>query len=99
MSQASLNQFLGKILSDVTLQDQLKNITNQNAFTQAIVRLGTDNGYQFDANDVDVVLMQNRRNPLGELSEAQLAQVAGGRPPATKDGCGSAWTTLFGACG
>ena len=98
MSQASLNQFLAKIMADAKLQDQLKNITDQSAFSQAIIRLGKDNGYEFTADDVDVVLMQNKKNPLGELSEAQLAQVAGGRPRATSDGCGSAWTTIFGPC-
>lgn len=55
--------------------------------------------YHFSADDVNVVLMQNKKNPIEELSDAQLAQVAGGRPKqATSDGCTGAWTTLFGWC-
>ena len=98
MSQASLNQFLSKIIADATLQDQLKDVTDKAAFTQTLLRLGKEHGFDFTAEDVEAVLMTNKTNPLEELSDAQLAQVAGGRPAATSDGCGSAWTTLFGWC-
>ena len=63
MSQASLNQFLAKIMADAKLQDQLKNITDQNAFTQAAIRLGKDNGYEFTAR-------RRGRRPYAEQKES-----------------------------
>jgi predicted ribosomally synthesized peptide with nif11-like leader len=102
MSEANLQQFLSKIAKDSTLQDQLKNLTDKATFTQTLVRLGHAGGVEFTAGDVDAFLAKNAKNPLQELNEAELASVAGGlpssRPPATSDGCGAAWTTLFGWC-
>jgi predicted ribosomally synthesized peptide with nif11-like leader len=98
MSEANLQQFLAKVTSDSTLQDQLKNVTDEGVFTQTAVRLGRENGYDFTAADVDATLFRNRQNPLGQLSDRDLELVAGGRPRATSDGCGAAWTTLFGWC-
>ena len=92
-------QFLARVTSDSTLQDQLKGVTEKTSFTQTLVRLGSESGFHFTAEDVDVALIQNKKNPLEELSDADLSLVAGGqRPRATSDGCGSAWTTLFGPC-
>lgn len=98
MSQTSLTQFLSRILTDSTLQDQLKGVTEKTQFVETMVRLGRQHGFQFTAEDVDTVLIQGKKNPLEELTDAELASVAGGRPAATSDGCGSAWTTLFGWC-
>ena len=99
MSEASLKQFVSKVSSDSTLQDQLKNLTSKQAFTETVVRLGHESGFEFTTADVEAFMAKNARNPLEELSEAELASVAGGRPPvATSDGCGAAWTTLFGWC-
>ena len=98
MSHEALHQFLGKVVKDSKLQDQLKGVTEKQAFTQTLVRMGSESGFQFTADDVNVVLVQNKVNPLQNLSDADLAQVAGGRPRATSDGCKSAWTTIFGPC-
>jgi len=101
MSDSNLQQFLSKVANDSTLQDQLKNLTEKGAFTKTLIRLGHDSGFEFSAGDVDGFLAKNARNPMQELSEADLASVAGGLPrsqPATSDGCGAAWTTLFGWC-
>jgi len=101
MSDGNLQQFLAKVASDSTLQDQLKNLTDKGAFSETVIRLGHDRGYQFTAGDVDAFMAKNSKNPMQELSEADLALVAGGLPrsqPATSDGCGAAWTTLFGWC-
>ena len=98
MSHADLHKFLAQIGSDSKLQDQLKGVTEKTAFTQALVKMGSASGFHFTADDVDVVLVQNKVNPLQNLSDADLAQVAGGRPRATADGCRSAWTTIFGPC-
>ena len=99
MSEASLKQFVSKVTSDSRIQDQLKNLTDKRAFTDAVIRLGRENGFEFTAADVEAFMAKNAKNPLEELSEAELATVAGGRPPvATSDGCGAAWTTLFGWC-
>lgn len=99
MSEVSLSQFLTRVVGDATLQDQLKGVTEPSAFTEALVRLGNQNGFQFTAAEVNEVLVQNKRTPPQELTDADLAHVAGGRPAATSDGCGGAWTTLFGPCG
>ncbi len=98
MTSTTLTQFLARVASDSRLQDQLKGVTEKTRFAQTLVRLGKENGFHFTAEDVDVALVQNKKNPLDELSEVDLALVAGGRPPATKDGCGDAWTTIFGPC-
>ena len=98
MSNASLDQFISKIVSDSKLQDKLKGVTDKAAFTNTVVRLGKENGFVFSSADVDAFLAQNKTKPPRQLSDAELAQVAGGRPAATSDGCGSAWTTLFGWC-
>jgi predicted ribosomally synthesized peptide with nif11-like leader len=102
MSEANLQQFLARVVKDSALQDQLKNVTDKGAFTEATVRLGRQSGYAFTAADVEAVLFQNKQNPLDQLSDKDLELVAGGlassRPRATSDGCGSAWTTLFGWC-
>ena len=102
MSDANLQQFLSKVANDSRLQDQLKNLTDKGVFTKTVIGLGHNSGFEFTAGEVDAFLANNARNPLQELSEAELATVAGGlpptRPPATSDGCGAAWTTLFGWC-
>jgi predicted ribosomally synthesized peptide with nif11-like leader len=102
MSEANLQQFLAKVVSDSAIQDQLKNVTDKGAFAETAVRLGSQHGFTFTAADVDAVLFRSKENPLDQLSDQDLALVAGGmantRPRATSDGCGSAWTTLFGWC-
>jgi len=100
MSQAKLKEFLPTVLTDAKLADQLKNTTDKAKFSETLMRLGKERGYDFTADDVDVVLLKNKKNPLDELSPEQKKKFeAGLRPPATSDGCGSAWTTLFGPCG
>jgi predicted ribosomally synthesized peptide with nif11-like leader len=91
MSDTDLKAFLPRVLKDSVLQDQLKNLTDKDKFTQTLVRLGKDNGFHFTAEDVDASLFRSKKNPVGELSEADLALVAGGARS-------QAWTTLFGWC-
>jgi predicted ribosomally synthesized peptide with nif11-like leader len=102
MSEANLQRFLAKVVSDSTLQDQLKNVTDKAAFSETATRLGHQNGFDFTAADVEAVLFKSKENPFDQLSDQDLELVAGGlassRPRATSDGCGSAWTTLFGWC-
>lgn len=102
MSEANLQQFLTKVVNDSALQDQLKNVTDKGAFAETAVRLGRQNGFDFTAADVETALFQSKQNPLEQLSDKDLGLVVGGatstRPRATSDGCGSAWTTLFGWC-
>jgi predicted ribosomally synthesized peptide with nif11-like leader len=99
MSQSSLNQFLAKVAGDAMLQDQLKGVTAQSSFAQVLVKIGKDNGFEFTSEDVAGTLAQSAASVPRELSDDELEQVAGGaRPRATSDGCGSAWTTLFGPC-
>ena len=78
MSDTNLKAFLPRVLKDSVLQDQLKNLTDKDKFTQTLVRLGKDNGFHFTAEDVDASLFRSKKNPLDELSEADLALVAGG---------------------
>lgn len=102
MSEANLQQFLTKVVNDSALQDQLKDVTDKGAFAETAVQLGRRNGFDFSAADVDAVLFRSKQNPLEQLSDKDLELVVGGttstRPRATSDGCGSAWTTLFGWC-
>ncbi len=98
MSEANLQQFISRVMADSTLQDQLKDVTDKRVFTETAVRLGRSNGFDFNAADVESFLATNAKNPMAKLSDQELKLVAGGRPAATSDGCGSAWTTLFGWC-
>jgi predicted ribosomally synthesized peptide with nif11-like leader len=102
MSEANLHQFLAKAVNDSAIQDQLKNVADRATFSETAVRLGRQQGFDFTAADVDAALFQSKENPLDQLSDQDLELVAGGmtasRPKATSDGCGSAWTTLFGWC-
>lgn len=98
MSTSNLTRFLDKIKVDARLQDQLKGVNDPAAFTATLVKLGLAEGYPFTADEVDQTLIKNRKGTTQELSEADLELVAGGRPAATSDGCGAAWTTLFGPC-
>ena len=98
MSHASLREFIPQILLDAKLQDQLKNTTDKAVFTQNLVRLGKEHGFDFTAEEVDVVLLKNKKNPLDQLSDEQRKKISAARPAATSDGCGDAWTTLFGPC-
>jgi predicted ribosomally synthesized peptide with nif11-like leader len=101
MSESNLQRFLAKVVSDSALQDQLKNVTDRAAFSETAIRLGRQNGFDFTAADVEAVLFKSKENPFDQLSDQDLELVAGGataRPKATSDGCGGAWTTLFGWC-
>jgi predicted ribosomally synthesized peptide with nif11-like leader len=99
MSQAKLKEFLPMVLTDAKLADQLKNTTDKGKFSETLTRLGKERGYEFTADDVDAVLIKNKKNPLDELSPEQKKKIEVNlRPPATSDGCGAAWTTLFGWC-
>ncbi len=85
MSQANLNQFLAKVMGDAKLQDQLKNITDQNAFTQSVIRVGKDNGYQFTADDVDVG-PDAEQEESARRTERGPARPGRGRPSASDQG-------------
>ena len=104
MSDPQFKKFLLQIAGDSQLQDQLKGVTDKAGFTDTFLRLAKAQGYAFTAADVEANIAKNQKNPLEELSEADLALVAGGlkeyggRPAASSDGCTSAWTTLFGWC-
>lgn len=99
MANANLQAFIAQIMKDSSLQDQLKDLTDKAQFTQTMLSLGKSKGLTFTAQDVEATLFQAKINPLEELSDADLSLVAGGaRPKATSDGCGGAWTTLFGWC-
>lgn len=91
MSQTDLTQFLSRIAKDSKLQDQLKGVTERTRFTQTLVRLGNEGGFHFTAADVDATITANMKNPMQELSDAELATVAGGR-------ASDAWTTIVGPC-
>src|SRR2546423_13978026 len=100
MGDASLKQFVSKIATDSRLQDQLKNLTEKGAFTETVVRLGHESGFEFIVADEDACLAKHSKRPCGGLSEADLELVAGGQQrqgaPANRDGRGGGWGTQIG---
>jgi len=55
-------QFRQLVLGQVTLQEKLRQIEDHDDFIRTVVKLGNDNGYSFDAEDVRNAMNLSRRS-------------------------------------
>jgi Nitrogen fixation protein of unknown function. len=61
MSQENFDRFGDLVLQDAALQDQLKDITDYQLFTETVVRLGNEQGYRFTTLEVESAINSRRR--------------------------------------
>ena len=61
MSQENFNGFRKMVLEDCSLQGELKDITDYQLFTELVVKLGSEHGYNFTALEVEAAINGSRR--------------------------------------
>ena len=61
MSQENFDRFRNLVLEDVTLQDQLKDITDYQLFADTVVNIGNERGYRFTKLEVESAVNASRR--------------------------------------
>ncbi len=61
MSYESLEQFRHLVLHDSALQAQLREAPDKPAFIERMLRLGTERGYTFTAEEIETALANARR--------------------------------------
>lgn len=69
MSHESLDQFRQLVLQDRALQEQLRDLTDQEAFVALLVQLGAERGFAFSAEEVLAALSAGRRAWLMRWTE------------------------------
>lgn len=61
MSKENLDQFCLLVLSDLNLQNQLKDSIEREDFIAEVIRLGAKAGFEILREDVELQLRENRR--------------------------------------
>lgn len=61
MSSEDLNAFRQVVLGDVRLQMELRELVDRDAFIACMVQLGGEQGFMFDAGEVEVTLLACRQ--------------------------------------
>ena len=61
MSKENLNEFCLLVLSDLTLQNQLKDLIEREDFIAQVIALGAKSGFEILLEDVELQLRENRR--------------------------------------
>lgn len=86
MSKAQLDKFIGLVSNEPSvLQEASKGEEQADAFLKNVVDYAKDHGYDFTAAEAqEWIGEQGRERAGGELSDAQLEMVAGGKSPQTK---------------
>ncbi|WP_427158670.1 Nif11-like leader peptide family RiPP precursor [Aliinostoc sp. HNIBRCY26] len=79
MSNQNLHQFYTLIQNSQELQVQLGAAETPETFAETAVRLGEENGYSFNTEDVNAFISQQASRANAELSDADLETVAGGK--------------------
>lgn len=87
MIAKNLKQFFHFLLQDQSVQENLKEATDQESFVQMAVKLGKDKGYKFTIKELEAAISQAKSPIFEELSDEQLELVAGG-----KKAGGDGWT-------
>ena len=79
MSVENLSKFYRLIGQDSEIRSQLGSLSDRTIFVKNMVRLGSENGLMFTANELESALA-NLESPVDEgvLSDDQLSTVAGG---------------------
>jgi hypothetical protein len=78
MSQ-TFQSFYDFISKNCRIQEKLIGISDRDALLQEMVNIGKDNGFELEPNSLGAWLKEKQEAPEGELSEADLDQVSGGR--------------------
>jgi predicted ribosomally synthesized peptide with nif11-like leader len=78
MANDHLTRFFDLVREDQSLQEQLSRVTDTEQFSQLAVELGAARGLAFAAADVKAVAEADLAARRAELSDAELASVAGG---------------------
>ena len=60
-SPEALGLFCDAVFADNRLQERLKQVNDKTLFIDLVVRVGEENGFNFNADDVDRALRENRR--------------------------------------
>lgn len=60
MSKENLNQFCLLVLSDLNLQNQLKDLIDHENFVARIIELGANAGFEIVREEIDWQLLENR---------------------------------------
>jgi predicted ribosomally synthesized peptide with nif11-like leader len=75
-----IKSFIEKVNNDKGLQDKMKALAEKKAASSEVAALAKENGFTFSAADFDVLIQDASKRAVAsdELSEEQLAAVAGG---------------------
>ncbi|HLY25254.1 MAG TPA: Nif11-like leader peptide family RiPP precursor [Aggregatilineales bacterium] len=73
MSKQAILAFGDKVMVDKTLHDKVKRVTPNDS--HELIRIASEAGFDFNADELMDVI---RAEKAGELSDAELSQVAGG---------------------
>jgi choline dehydrogenase-like flavoprotein len=87
MSQAHIEQFYGKAVKDPALVNRMLTGTKgPDDFIRNAVKEGKSQGYEFSYEEADAwIKKQQKIKASGELSDAQLESVAGGKSSLNTD--------------
>jgi predicted ribosomally synthesized peptide with nif11-like leader len=80
MSTTAVKEFYNYVLTKPELQSKINEVSQKNdkeEYVNLAVKLGQENGYNFNAADVESAIYE-AINPSEELSDEQLEAVAGG---------------------
>lgn len=101
MSKDSLDKFFRFILDHPELRTQLEKTSDINAFSKIAVQLGQEHGFSFSEEDAKQIINE-RQNQMYELTDEQLAVVAGGKDDGgggiASNTCGSSTRSTGGDC-
>ena len=95
MSRQALDRFYEVVRDNPSLQDKLKNSPDLKAFTDMVVKLGSQNGCVFTASEVAEQLAANTQAESSdrELSDQELEVASGGLSLASSYWCGACGKT------
>jgi predicted ribosomally synthesized peptide with nif11-like leader len=107
MSVTTAQQFLQAVESDHTLQEKLRSLAHGmgKGALDEVVRIAASDGYVFTRGELEAALKQHLalQKPIGQLSEADLELIAGGKqrseegwPAAKEKTSGGFWGSLLG---
>ncbi|MFN6486739.1 MULTISPECIES: Nif11-like leader peptide family RiPP precursor [unclassified Nostoc] len=97
----TVQEFLNKIAEDQSLQSELAQALESDNDREAVTALAKSKGYEFSSDELWAEIQKRQaefsaKETAGELSDAELEQVAGGLTPTTV-AIASAAATIFSA--
>ncbi len=100
MPNDRFQEFAATILASSALQDQLKTTNDRAAFVKTFIHMAAAHGYQFSPDEVEAKIETLSLGKGKELTDQDLALVAGGLPKniGTIINCDNYWTFDYGPC-